>query len=467
MPEPLDSPRSSSEQKLTAILAQLARLRLRLNALALQRALFASLALIIGAGAIVVLAALLLGPLSFLAAATLLVFGLLIGLVRFVRDAWRARVDAASTASLADRRADFKDRLTTLVSLSQSGETALWPYLLEETLTQQQEFAVSRLQRRRVSHSIYALLASGILASLAATLLLAPARLGLTSKASIHHQANASADNLQVRPSDPGADQDAQANADADGNQQTSESDQAGAESGSNGTPGNDKAASSKLMDKARDFASALQNKLTGRKAPERAKIDMRNTDQAKNRPKSQSGQSGGQDGGSQSEPDRLAENGGERGPQQPQSQNPRGGASVPGGDSGQDQPQQSKPNDRMANKPIVGQTDPNQQMGNNFSNGSSGSGAGRNGPGAASHGSGTDPEHLFGKADKPPTAKDGFSITLEARLSESGPAAGGHGYVPPKVRSSLNSTQQPDEPLSRAAVPDDDRDAIKRVFER
>src|SRR5579862_1970257 len=149
MPELLDSSRSSSEQKLAVILDQLARLRLRLNALALQRALFASLALIIGGGALVVLAALAMGPLSFLAAAIVLVIALLICLVRCFRDAWRARVDAAGTASLADRRADFKDRLTTLVSLSQSGETALWPYLLEETLTQQQEFAVSRLQRRR------------------------------------------------------------------------------------------------------------------------------------------------------------------------------------------------------------------------------------------------------------------------------------------------------------------------------
>jgi len=34
-------------------------------------------------------------------------------------------------------------------------------------------------------------------------------------------------------------------------------------------------------------------------------------------------------------------------------------------------------------------------------------------------------------------------------------------------VRTPLNLTQQPDEPVARAAVPADDRTTIKRVFER
>src|SRR5271154_2302000 len=136
MPEQLQSPRSSSDEKLTAILDQLARLRLRLNALALQRALFTTLALVIGGGATLVLAALLLGPLTFLATAIVLAIALIVGLVRSLTGAWRSRVDAAATASLADRRVDFKDRLTTLVSLKERSDSSLWPYLLEETLTQ-------------------------------------------------------------------------------------------------------------------------------------------------------------------------------------------------------------------------------------------------------------------------------------------------------------------------------------------
>ena len=47
------------------------------------------------------------------------------------------------------------------------------------------------------------------------------------------------------------------------------------------------------------------------------------------------------------------------------------------------------------------------------------------------------------------------------------GPKAAGHAYLPPKVRTPLNASQHPDEPIARASVPEDDRAAIKKVFER
>jgi len=461
MPEQLQSPRSSSDEKLTAILDQLARLRLRLNALALQRALFTTLALVIGGGATLVLAALLLGPLTFLATAIVLAIALIVGLVRSLTGAWRSRVDAAATASLADRRVDFKDRLTTLVSLKERSDSSLWPYLLEETLTQRQEFGVSRVERHRVSRSLYALLISGVLASFTTTMVLAPARLGLAAKPSVRRRADASSGNLQVRPSDPALDPGAEMNGDAEATEQPGDRDQADAEAESADAPG-EQTGSSKLMDKARELASALQNKLTGRKPQQRPRMKFKTTDEAKNQSKSKSGQN---HSGSSSEPERLADNGSERGGQQ--TPNSNRGASEPGGESSQEQSEKSRPDDRMANKPTVQPSQPNPQPGSDFSNGQSEPGAGRNGTGGASHGAGTDPDHLFGRAEKPATPKDGFSITLEARLSENGPAAGGHGYVPPKVHSTLNSSQQPDEPLSRATVPDDDRQTIKRVFER
>jgi len=461
MPQPLQSLRPSPDEKLTAILDQIGRIRLRLNALALQRALFTSLALLIGGGAALVLAALAFGPLTFLASAVLLVTALVIGLRSSIKDAWRSHVDAAGTASLADRRVDFKDRLTTLVALAGRGESSLWPYLLEETLTQQQEFGVSRVERHRVSRSLYALLISGVMAALAATLVVAPAKLGLGAKASAPREVNVPVENLQVRPADPALDPGVEVSGDPKAMQELAEREQESADADSN-APGV-RGGAAKLMDKARELASALQNKLTGRKAPQRPKIKLRLTDEAKNRPNSRNGHNRP---GSQTARERSAENGSQRGEQQ--MPNSSSGASGPGTESAQGQRQaQPSPGDMASNKPIVEPAKPNPQGDNNLSNGPSEPSPGRNGPGVASHGAGTDPEHLFGRADNPPGAKDGFSITLEARLSESGPAAGGHGYVPPKVHSTLNSSQQPDEPLARGAVPADDRQTIKRVFER
>ena len=42
-----------------------------------------------------------------------------------------------------------------------------------------------------------------------------------------------------------------------------------------------------------------------------------------------------------------------------------------------------------------------------------------------------------------------------------------GQAYLPPKVHTPLNTHQEPDEPIARAAVPPDDRTTIERVFER
>ncbi len=461
MPQTSQNPRSSSDEKLTAILGQVTRLRRRLNALALQRGLFTSLALLIGAGAAIVLVALAFGPLTFLASAILLVIALAIGLVRSIKNAWRSRVDTAATASLADRRVDFKDRLTTLVALAGRGETQLWPYLVEETLTQQQEFSVSRVERRRVSRSLYALLLSGMLAALTAILVLAPARLGLGPTVSAPRELKMPLENLQVRPADPALDPGVEVSGDPEAMQELAEREQEGADSDAPGDVGE----AAKLMDKARDLASNLQSKLTGRKPAQRPKIKLRLTDEARNRLKSKNAENR-QD--SQAEPERLAGNGSERGGER--EPNSRSGSSErgSGSDSAQrDSQAQSPPGDLASNKPIIEPSKPGSQPGNNFSNTPSEPGRGGNGGSGASHGAGADPEHLFGPAEKTPPAKDGFNITLEARLSDNGPAADGRGYVPPKVSSTLNSSQQPDEPLARAAVPPADRQTIKRVFER
>jgi len=86
---------------------------------------------------------------------------------------------------------------------------------------------------------------------------------------------------------------------------------------------------------------------------------------------------------------------------------------------------------------------------------------------GGFAHGIGADPDTLFGAPSDPKMAGQGFEISIDARSEVKGPEAAGHAYLPPKVRTSLASNQHPDEPIARSSVPDDDRLAIKKVFER
>lgn len=292
-------------------------------------------------------------------------------------------------------------------------------------------------------------------------LMFVPGRLGPAAKAPAPREVRMPVDNLQVRPSDPGLDQGAEMDGDAAAMQKLAEREQ---ENADNAPPGGRDSRPSNLLEKARDFASALQSKLTGRKAEQRQKMKLRLAEEPKDRSKSGSAR---QRPDSQTAPERLADKStGNARQDRPSSEGlaPDGGSVSPPSQ----QPAEPSRDGLASNKPIVVPEQASPQVGNNFSNGHAEPGPSRNaGAGGSSHGAGTDPQHLFGQADKPPAGKDGFSITLEARLSENGPAAGGRGYVPPKVRSNLNSDQQPDEPLARSAVPADDRQTIKRVFER
>ncbi len=86
---------------------------------------------------------------------------------------------------------------------------------------------------------------------------------------------------------------------------------------------------------------------------------------------------------------------------------------------------------------------------------------------GGQSAGEGSDPDHLMGPPDAPSHKNENFEIMIDARLSERSPIASAQPYVPPKVKTDLNSYQHPDEPLDRGTVPAADRDTVKRVFER
>ena len=86
---------------------------------------------------------------------------------------------------------------------------------------------------------------------------------------------------------------------------------------------------------------------------------------------------------------------------------------------------------------------------------------------GGSAHGAGSDPTTLFGPASAQPLGSDSFKIAIEAEPTDESSSRGSPTYVPPRVRVPLNSVQYPDEPLARAAVPADDQNTIKRVFER
>ncbi|MFZ0887200.1 MAG: magnesium transporter, partial [Candidatus Binataceae bacterium] len=191
------------EEKLGLILGQLGKVRRRLNSLAIQRGVFESLALAVGTAALVFGAAMLLGPLEFIAVAALLGAVLFLGVAGAVRRAWRMHADPDRAATLADLRAGLKGRLATIVALTREGRRRgpLWSYLLEDTLALREEFTAARIERRRVSPSLYAFLLYCVLAALVVPL----AMLGQRSKLLANTPAEMELDvnDLDVRPASP------------------------------------------------------------------------------------------------------------------------------------------------------------------------------------------------------------------------------------------------------------------------
>jgi hypothetical protein len=146
----MSSPHQSrkAEEKLALILGRIGSIRTRLNSLAWQRATFGVLAWAIAIGAIVVLAAFYLQPLPFLIAAAILGLIAIAGVTSSVRVGWRLHVNRGGAASIADRRADLKGRLETIVEMGQRQKVVklghspehllLWSYLIEDTLSRQE-----------------------------------------------------------------------------------------------------------------------------------------------------------------------------------------------------------------------------------------------------------------------------------------------------------------------------------------
>ncbi len=432
-------PQQAHEQKLWLILFQLRAIRARINSLAAQYFAFSSLAIIILAATLVLAAAALMSPLAFLLTALLITLMALISIVRVTRVAVRSSVSPIKAASLADERAGLKGRLMTVLSLGDARRNSEFgQFLVEDTYDRRNEFEPIKIEPRWFSRSILALAGS----CLVALLLLRVTRLavGVRRMPNRPNQVIAELGNLDIRPADPALEPNAEIYADETTMRKlanklaSAKNDQA------------DNSSVSHWLNQARRFASNLQEKLTGQQ--HKPPLELRLTDKDgmsslnppyRHPPIPDQNESDGDDKG-------VAKSGSDGGtgptPSPAVGQLAQGGAGlsgIPNAQSGQ------------ASSSDVGSPE------------SSATGAGD----GVSHGSGADPEHLFGPPASQPMGTDTFKITIDAQPSDESSTAGAPAYIPPKVRVPLNEQQSADEPIARASVPPGDQMTIKRVFER
>ncbi len=447
------------EQKLWLILFQIRGIRSRLNLLTGQQWLFTTLAVIIGGGALVLLAAARLGPLSFLGATLVILIVAAGGLIGAARRGWAGRIDPMRAAGLADDRAGLKGRLTTVLALAETVHRGqLWPFLVEDTYALRDNYEPRRIEPRLVSRSLFALLAALLLAALATPDL---NRGGASRRRAAGPGAGgeitADIDHLEIQPADPALEPNAQIYADPETLRRLQEKLSAGGS-------GNKSHGLGGLMNRARQFADAFQHKLTGRNsaagAPTRLRLTERNP--------AAHGADGPRKGGNQAQ--NLAKNSAGAGsngmsngaaPNANHAHRPGAPpvASIPGAQA--DQMANGNPDGAAAAAP---ESNPN---GANSNANPPEQDASNDAGGGANHGVGADPGHLFGPAAPQPFGSDSFKIAIEAEPSDEASAPGSPTYMPPRVRVPLNPNQLPDEPIARAAVPADDQMTIKRVFDR
>ncbi len=442
-----------SDEKLGQILGRVGSLRLRLNSLALQHAIFYTLAIAIAGGAAVFASAYLLSPLAFLVGTSVLLIIAVMGIAGAIAAGWRMRTSAVRAAAIADDRAELKGRLSTVVALAhEENRGTLWSYLVEDTLGYQEQFAAARIERRRVSRGIYALGAALLLAALAwpiSKIRHAPQIIPGGEQDDL----TVDLDDLHLRSAEPGDESGMQVTADPATMRRLEEKlareNAAGGETGGNSL--------NQLVNRARDMAGNLQSKLTGQQMASKQRLNLRLADagndqnqneihRAPDTRKNRHGEVAGQFKQDQPKSGREIDLPREDDSRQPNSQ-PTGGngeASVES-NAGKDNP---NPDESATDRSI-------QQSGENSSNG------------GEAHGIGADPDSLFGAPAASKLGTEGFEIAIEARPVDHGAKGAGRAYVPPKVRTPLSLNQEPDEPVARAAVPAEDRTTIKRVFER
>jgi hypothetical protein len=442
-----------ADEKLGQILARVGSVRTRLNSLAWQHAIFYAFAIAIACGAAIFAGAYVVSPFAFLIGGSVLIVIAVSGIVSAIAAGWRMRTSAVRAAAIADDRAELKGRLSTIVALAHNENRGpLWSYLVEDTLGHHDEFAASKIERRRVSRAIYPLAGAFVLAALAIPI------------SKIRHAPQVAAgngqedltvdlDDLHLRPADPGDESGMQVTADPATMRRLE--DKLARENAAGDAPGS---SLNQLVNRARDMAGNLQNKLTGQQAASKQRLNLRLADaggdedqneihRAPDALKNRHSDVAGQFKQDQPKSPLDLELPKEDDSRQPNSEPSPGGTGEAGveSDAGKDNPNK---NDSASERSI-------QQSGENSSNG------------GEAHGIGADPDSLFGAPAASKLGNEGFEIAIEARPLDRGAKGAGHAYVPPKVRTPLSLDQEPDEPVARAPVPADDRSTIKQVFER
>ncbi|GEM_PF-2624453 len=475
-----ESSSGDRDPRIHSIFSQLALLRARLNRQLLLNVTLACAATVIGSAGLFMLAAIYLPVRAFAIAALVLTLGALGGVAWGVVSGVRRWTTIIRAARLADRRAELKGRLATLVAMApQAARLPLWSFLVEDVLELRERFVPSKIAPWTIPRSLLALLLACLLAALA--------ELALK-----HKRAQVLADLAVQKP--PTLAQIAPALPNMPGNSTSENKQFAGSESldqesitvepgegASVAVPENGKSLWSRLGARADQFAQSLQNGLTGhlqqhafRDSDELAKADPDRQDLGQGR----DGQTATDESSGNSSSDTQANS--------PSQEETSSGGHQSSGQlqaSGKSDTQQknqygesAKGSNFKSAKTLEDEGERTGQMSsreNEMTYGQVGrTQSGPHGkssrPGAgASHGFGSDPEHLYSKtAEVPKTASHTFKITLQGSMS-GGPVAGsGKPYRPPRADIPLNSKQAPDEPIYRAEIPADERELIKRAFE-
>ncbi|HEV2170301.1 MAG TPA: hypothetical protein VGR40_05100, partial [Candidatus Binatus sp.] len=263
-----------ADEKLGQIMGRVGSVRTRLNSLAVQHAIFYTLAIAIAGGAAVFAGAFLLSPLIFLMGGAAIVLVALSGIVSAISAAWRMRASAIRAAAIADERAELKGRLSTIVALADDEKRgSLWSYLVEDTLGHQEQFAPALIERRRISRGIYPLLGALVLAALAIPVskLKHPMQIAAGNG---QDNLTIDLDDLHLRPAEPGDESGMPVTADAATMRRLEE--KLARENASGEVAGN---SLNQLVNRARDMAGNLQSKLTGQQTPGNQRLNLRLAD--------------------------------------------------------------------------------------------------------------------------------------------------------------------------------------------
>jgi hypothetical protein len=427
------------EQKLWLILFQLRTIRARINSLAAQYFAFSSLAILILAAAVILAAASLTGPLAFLSTGIAVVLAALVSVIRVTRIALGSSVNPVKAASLADERSVLKGRLTTVLWLEAGRRDSEFArFLIEDTYDRRKEFEPAKIEPHWLSKSIIALAGACFVALLLLRVTRWAAELHVNRMPP--SRVIAELGNLDIRPADPALEPNAEIYADETTMRKLADKlASAGSDQTGNGSL-------SQWLNKAQRFASDLQNKLTGQQRWLSLELKLSDDDVMSSR--------------APSSPTTTI-------PDRGQSSGNSNGAAKPGADAGT-VPTPSPGAGQLAQGGAGFAGMPSSQSGQpNPGDLSSPQSSGTEAGDGVSHGSGTDPEHLFGPPTSQPMGTDTFKITIDAQPSDESSTPGAPAYVPPKVSAPLNQRQSADEPIARASIPPADEMAIKHVFER